>query len=485
MNTRDSNINKRWLSEHIGGLPSLALFSPATEDERLAAKLLFRRQIDLSGVLERAKGMVVQNVRITGVPDGAVIRPGYKVGPQTWEVEDTENSFAELILAPEHTQKVDLELVVKVTDVVQQGANDSNWVTSFKEGVTVNGVSTNAFASDASGGELPATEILDDPPLASPDRSDKGITIRLGVCLSKNAFKLDLTRLARGPGYSIKLNDLDVATGAIDWSLGLPSLGGVNETPLFWQNITIPVESSTLNTSQMTICFEADETQSSHLGGEVLIFQWIDVLGTKIMPDEGYIEYPEGLFPASAQPGDGFVAWHGKMLINIAAIVAGDPDYGPPQEQGAELPSEDIQVDIQVESSQEESVDTDENGTTSDLAIEQQKRPFISLNDATIVKDGFFDVLVKEARGRVIFKHHRLRQAQQKGIQIRTDALERYINRALGGQAEVLRRKRQLQLQASRRAAPLLPVSREQGERIRKSLYTGTLVKSVELLQKA
>jgi len=124
------------------------------------------------------------------------------------------------------------------------------------------------------------------------------------------------------PHYRIAVDGRQVASGNVDWALGLPAVEEGGEAAVCWQTVRFPWDFESVVPDEISVRYELGHGSGTDDSGALLV-DWIDVDGLRIRNDETYTHADDGRVP---WPGsDRLKSWVGELVFDVAGAFAGEP----------------------------------------------------------------------------------------------------------------------------------------------------------------
>ena len=124
------------------------------------------------------------------------------------------------------------------------------------------------------------------------------------------------------PHYRIAIGGRQVASGNVDWALGLPAIEDGDDTAVCWQTVRFPWDFAAAVPDEISVRYELGHGSGSEDGGALLV-DWIDVDGLRVRDDGTYAHADGGRIP---WPGsDRLKSCVGELVFDVAGAFAGEP----------------------------------------------------------------------------------------------------------------------------------------------------------------
>ncbi len=123
------------------------------------------------------------------------------------------------------------------------------------------------------------------------------------------------------PHYRIMVNGRQIASGNVDWSMGLPALGTESEYRFMcWQEVTIPWDFEDGLPAEISLVYDPG-LRAQPDSQNLLAIDWLDVDGLRIPSSSAHV-HVDG--KRLLWPDDDLVwSWTGELRFDVAAAAAG------------------------------------------------------------------------------------------------------------------------------------------------------------------
>jgi len=150
------------------------------------------------------------------------------------------------------------------------------------------------------------------PPTPGERRQPTGeIVVRLGGAPERG-----------DPHYRIAVDGRQVASGNVDWALGLPAVEDGGEGAVCWQTVRFPWDFAAVVPDEISLRYELGHGSEPQADGALLV-DWIDVDGLRVRDGETYAHADDGRVP---WPGSARLkSWIGELVFDVAGAFAGEP----------------------------------------------------------------------------------------------------------------------------------------------------------------
>jgi len=154
------------------------------------------------------------------------------------------------------------------------------------------------------------------PPTPAPTPGDRRrptgeIVVRLGGAPERG-----------DPHYRIAVDGRQVASGNVDWTLGLPAIEDGGEGAVCWQTVRFPWDFATVVPDEISLRYELGHGSEPDEAGALLV-DWIDIDGLRVRDGEPYAHADDGRVP---WPGsDRLKSWIGELVFDVGGAFAGEP----------------------------------------------------------------------------------------------------------------------------------------------------------------
>jgi len=158
----------------------------------------------------------------------------------------------------------------------------------------------------------PPTPPLTPPPTPGDRRQPTGeIVVRLGGAPERG-----------DPHYRIAVDGRQVASGNVDWALGLPAVEDGSEAAICWQTVRFPWDFAAVVPDEISLRYELGHGSGGEEAGALLV-DWVDVDGLRVRDGDAYAHADGGRIP---WPGsDRLKSWVGELVFDVAGAFAGEP----------------------------------------------------------------------------------------------------------------------------------------------------------------
>ena len=134
------------------------------------------------------------------------------------------------------------------------------------------------------------------------------------------------------PLYRISVDGCQIATGNVDWGLGLPDLSEGEDALICWQKISIPWDFEDCMPNEIVISYENEQTSRRRQSAN-LVVEWLNVDGLVLAPKGQFARATDGYSPWPL--GENLWSWSGDLVFDVAGACAGIPSHHTKKEENA------------------------------------------------------------------------------------------------------------------------------------------------------